>query len=257
MSIKLFIGTSNTEDVWIEKNYLYTLFQNTNENIEVTFLRPKNFPKWNTFGWGTPFTCYRYAIPEICNYKGRAIYTDVDMLNFRNLKDLWDTDLQDRPFGMCWDALQDNGFKWKDTKRARGWWCDSVMVIDNERCKGIVPSTDVIAKAKSTWKWTFMEQYLQSPHIDKGQEFIATLDPRWNSFDGKDGSVWVDSECSDDQPEFELDNIWQLHLTSLSYQPWHPKYNPHGKASYKRKDIAKYLWELNKKTTMIAKSYEF
>ena len=79
MSIKLFIGTSNTEDVWIEKNYLYTLFQNTNENIEVTFLRPKNFPEWNTFGWGTPFTCYRYAIPEICNYKGRAIYTDVDL----------------------------------------------------------------------------------------------------------------------------------------------------------------------------------
>ena len=65
-------------------------------------------------------------------------------------------------------------------------WIDrlSGREIDNERCKGIVPSTDVIAKAKSTWKWTFMEQYLQSPHIDKGQEFIATLDPRWNSFDG-------------------------------------------------------------------------
>ena len=56
MSIRLFIGTSNIEDNWIEKNYLYSLFQNSNEDFEVTFLRPKKFPKWNTFGWGTPFT---------------------------------------------------------------------------------------------------------------------------------------------------------------------------------------------------------
>ena len=256
MSIRLFIGTSNIEDNWIEKNYLYSLFQNSNEDFEVTFLRPKKFPKWNTFGWGTPFTCYRHAIPEICNYKGRAIYTDVDMINFRNMKHLWDTDLCGKPFGMCWDALQDNGVKWRDTKLERGWWCDSVMVIDNEKCKGIVPSTEEIAKAKSTWKWIFMEDYLGSPRKEKGKEFVHTLNPRWNSFDGKNASVYVDGN-SDLQPDFSLEEIWQLHLTSLSYQPWHPKYNPHSKANYKRKDIAEHLWKLNEKTTMIAKSHEF
>ena len=62
---------------------------------------------------------------------------------------------------------------------------------------------------------------------------------------------------SDLQPDLPLEEIWQLHLTSLSYQPWHPRYNPHAKANYKRKDIADYLWKLNEKTTMIAKSHEF
>ena len=43
MKIRLFIGTSNIEDNWIEKNYLYSLFQNSNDDFEVTFLRPKSF----------------------------------------------------------------------------------------------------------------------------------------------------------------------------------------------------------------------
>ena len=85
---------------------------------------------------------------------------------------------------------------------------------------------------------------------------MHTLNTRWNSFDGKNASVYVDGN-SDLQPDFSLEEIWQLHLTSLSYQPWHPKYNPHSKANYKRKDIAEHLWKLNEKTTMIAKSHEF
>jgi len=35
-------------------------------------IAPSMFPDWNTSGWGTPFTCFRYAIPELCNFKGRA-----------------------------------------------------------------------------------------------------------------------------------------------------------------------------------------
>ena len=58
------------------------------------------------------------------NYKGRAIYTDVDMINFRNMKHLFDTDLCGKPFGMCWDALQDNGQEERYQTR-KGWWCDS------------------------------------------------------------------------------------------------------------------------------------
>ena len=58
---------------------------------------------------GTPFTCYRYAIPHMMNFKGRALYTDVDMINFRDIGALFDTDLQGKAFGMVWDALQDNG----------------------------------------------------------------------------------------------------------------------------------------------------
>ena len=42
-------------------------------------------------------------------YKGRALYTDVDMLNFRDISALYKTDLEGKAFGMVWDALRDNG----------------------------------------------------------------------------------------------------------------------------------------------------
>ena len=42
-------------------------------------------------------------------YKGRALYTDVDMVNFRDIAALYKTDLEGKAFGMVWDALQDNG----------------------------------------------------------------------------------------------------------------------------------------------------
>ena len=62
---RLFIGTSNIEDNWIEKDYLYSLFQNSNDDFEYNFLRPEKVGNVEYFWLGTPFTCYRYAIPQI------------------------------------------------------------------------------------------------------------------------------------------------------------------------------------------------
>ena len=41
-----------------------------------------------------------------------------------------------------------------------------------------------------------------------------------------------------------MSDIYHLHFTSLSSQIWHPKYSPHGKASYARKDISDELWKV-------------
>ena len=79
--IKIFVGTSDTEDNWIEKVLVYSLYRNTSEELDIQFLRPKKFPNWNTRGWGTPFTNFRYAIPELCNFEGKAIYMDCDQMN--------------------------------------------------------------------------------------------------------------------------------------------------------------------------------
>ncbi len=37
----------------------------------------------------TPFTFQRFAIPAICQYQGRAIYLDSDMLVFRDIDEIW------------------------------------------------------------------------------------------------------------------------------------------------------------------------
>ena len=245
-TIKLFIGTSEDQDTTIEKIYLYSILKNTNAKVEVTWLRPSMFPTWRREGWGTPFTCFRYAIPELCNFKGRALYTDCDMINFRDISHLWKTDLNGKPFGMVWDSLQMNNHRWIGTEQERGWWCDSLMLIDCEKAKDWVDPIDVQAKWRGTYKWHFMEK-IGSPFKDKSSDIVEEIDARWNSFDGCDTAYHLYKKPYKDVKKIQLhkDEIWQLHLTALSYQPWHPKYNPHAKASHERQDLMEIYWKYN------------
>lgn len=245
-TIKLFIGTSEDQDTTIEKIYLYSILKNTNAKVEVTWLRPSMFPTWRREGWGTPFTCFRYAIPELCNFKGRALYTDCDMINFRDISHLWKTDLNGKPFGMVWDSLQMNNHRWMGTEQERGWWCDSLMLIDCEKAKEWVDPIDVQAKWRGTYKWHFMEK-IGSPFKDKSSSIVEEIDARWNSFDGCDTAYHLYKRPYKDVKKIQLhkDEIWQLHLTALSYQPWHPKYNPHAKASHERQDLMEIYWKYN------------
>lgn len=39
--------------------------------------------------WATDFTCFRFFVPELCNFEGFAIYLDVDMMLFADIAELW------------------------------------------------------------------------------------------------------------------------------------------------------------------------
>ena len=65
--VRIFVGTSEYEDKWIEKVLAYTLISNTDRDVEITWMRPSMFPDWNNTGWGTPFTWFRYAIRMRCS----------------------------------------------------------------------------------------------------------------------------------------------------------------------------------------------
>lgn len=250
-TIRLFIGTSENHDKTIEKIYTYSILKNTTSKVDITFLRPSMFPDWKRQGWGTPFTCFRYAIPELCNFKGKAIYTDVDMINFRDIAHLWRTDLKGKAFGMVWDSLQMNSEKFKDTDQERGWWCDSVMLIDCEKAKPYVHSIEEQAQSNKTYKWAFMAG-IGSPYKEQSKDVVLELDARWNSFDGADTSYpYKRPYPKDERVIFRADEIWQLHLTALSYQPWHPKYNPYAKASHRRQDLMDIYWQYNKEVKML------
>lgn len=40
--------------------------------------------------WSTDFTCFRFAVPEVAGFQGRAIYLDADMLVLADVRELWD-----------------------------------------------------------------------------------------------------------------------------------------------------------------------
>ena len=72
--IRLFIGSSsNGEDVPIEAIYEHTLRKNTERELEIVWMRQtrdmENFwgiEKDATQRWPTPFSGYRWMIPEYC-----------------------------------------------------------------------------------------------------------------------------------------------------------------------------------------------
>ena len=241
--LKIFIGTSEWEDKWIERILVYTLYQNTDRKLDITFLRPSMFEDWNITSWGTPFTCFRYAIPEMCDFKGRAIYMDCDQMNFRDIGYLWDLDLDDCAFGMCWDTLNMNPKEFAGTDLERGWYSDSVILMDCEKAQEYIEPIEEIKNCTWGYKNVF-QKAIHSPHREKAT-MIKQIDSRWNSFDG----YVTDGPATDrmNQQEYGLKDIWHLHFTSLSSQPWHPKYSPHGKATYKREDIANELWKVSYK----------
>ena len=237
--IKIFIGTSETEDRFAERILTWSLYKNATQPLDIKFLRPSMFPEWNQRGWGTPFTCFRYAIPELCNFEGRAIYMDVDQINFRDITHLWKTDLEGNAFGMVWDTLNWNDKEWNGTEWERGWYSDSVMLIDCEKAKPHMAPIAELAESSFSYKYEFMRKMgcPKSPHN------ITKLDSRWNSFDGyvtDDDSL---HEHRSNHKQYAIDEIWQLHWTGLSGQPWHPKYGGFGKATHSRQDLTDLLWE--------------
>lgn len=243
--INIFVGTSDNHDTFIERILVYTLHKNSSEPLNIRFLRPRDFPNWDRSTWGTPFTCFRYVIPHLMGYKGRALYFDVDQTNFRDIAELYHTDLEGCAFGMVWDALQDNGTAGKKAGKPRGWWCDSVMLIDCEKANKWIQTPEKIASWQGSYKWHFPEN-MGCPHKEKTDGIVKEINYRWNCFDGRKTSEPVASLKSEDQSDVPMSEIWHLHWTTISSQPWHPKYQISGNLEHHRKDLCAELWKLAK-----------
>ncbi len=162
--IRLFIGSSpNGLDAVAEQTYEYTLRKNTARPLEIVWMRQTDDPRsfWSEFNsekWVTPFSGFRWGIPEYCGYEGKAIYTDVDMLNFHDIGDLFDTPMED---------------KWMLTRGER--MC--TILFDCEKFKGLVKCPEKSDKNYHNNLYYFFA------HGD-GTELRGDLDPSWNSLDG-------------------------------------------------------------------------
>ncbi len=80
--------------------------------------RPRRNP-YPGQGWGTDFTCFRFAIPEANGFEGRAIYLDVDMILLKDIRNLFEHPM-DKPVMLPehWDVILYDCAKFKDLD----WW---------------------------------------------------------------------------------------------------------------------------------------
>jgi hypothetical protein len=207
--VKVFIGTSsNGEDALIEMAYEYSLRKETDRELEIVWMRQTNDPHcfWHGFAdqnWSTPFSGFRWAIPEYCNFEGRAIYTDVDMLNFHDIGELFDMDMGD-----SWILARDG-------KRFGGKeFC--VMLFDCAKFGGRIPP-------KETWKKepTAHHQFIHN-FVQNGT--VGDLDPAWNSHDR------------------DVFPFKQLHYTHMPTQPWKPAWFTGDPQDHPHPDLVELFW---------------
>lgn len=220
--VKMFIGTSaNGEDAEAEMTYEYTLRENTDRELEIVWMRQTKdltsiWGGWSTERWSTPFSGFRWAIPEVCNYEGRAIYTDVDMINFRDINELLETNLNNKPIA----ARRGSRFGGHE-------FC--VMVFD---CKAFKQHALPINRMKQ-----IAESHLRMINKFSGNEdLVEDLDPRWNCLDGE---------------EYSVDNMWQLHYTKMESQPWKPSWFTGVTCEHKRVELVD-LWYVKKQKALDA-----
>ena len=210
--IRIFIGTSaNNEDADAEMVLEYTLRKNTSHPFEITWMRQthdKNsfWGGWETPRWSTPFSGFRWVIPEACGFTGRAIYMDVDMLNLRDISALYSMDLEGRPMAA------------RRGKRFGGHeFC--VIVMD---CEKLGDMLQPVSRMKGNPD--IHHRYINA--FSGNEQYVTEMDPRWNCHDG-DGRA--------------LDDIWHLHYTEMSTQPWKPVWFTGKTQEHPRPDLVK-LW---------------
>lgn len=202
---RVFIGTED-DQVIAHRVLEYSIRKSSSVPVEITPMLnlPTPIPKDPANRARTTFSFARFAIPELCGYRGRALYLDADMVVFDDIAELANLD-----FG---------GHKVLCTRpgeRAEGWSkfeaphlgarSVAVMLLDCERLdwdvKEIVAGLD---EGRYTYEQLMSDVCVVEPH-----EIGDTLPPEWNHLE-----------------QYEPGNTKLLHYTVVPTQPWKNDDNP-------------------------------
>lgn len=149
----------------------------------------------------TEFSYYRFLIPEICNYQGKAIWLDSDMIALDDIGKLFDT-----PMNGC-DLLA-NKVSYPDIPSSRDPRCPAVLVLDCEKVKFDLESLldEVDINLYSDRDLMHFTTTFRSVHPFK----IGDFEPNWNVRDYWDKYTKL------------------VHYTNLITQPWKYPNHPYG-----------------------------
>jgi hypothetical protein len=153
----------------------------------------------------TPFSFARFAIPEYCNYQGRAVYLDSDMLVFDDI-----AELAVLPFGdarvLCTYQAEPPA-AWKDSTWFHPGRQFSVMVLDCERLDWDVRT---IVGGLDTGRYTYSDLMFEMCVVPDGQ-VADSVPAAWNHLE-----------------HYEEGVTKLLHYTVVPLQPWRSDDNPLG-----------------------------
>jgi len=210
--VKIFIG-SGEQSLLERKVLIYSLHKHTRRNLDISVFNGTHnslerdgqapelapLPLDLKYRNQTEFSLYRYLIPQLCTFKGRAIYLDSDIVCLSDIGDLFDL-----PMGDC-DFLAKREYAEGDGEKM---WGLSVMLIDCERAR--FPLREIFSEIDQ-------DRYTYTEFSQMGKQFrahhsyhIGELAEVWNSFDRADRDTKI------------------IHYTNLFSQPWKYSGHPHG-----------------------------
>jgi hypothetical protein len=92
--IRVFVGCAeNNADIEAQAALEWSIRKHTAREVSVTWMQaiPETpWHGWNRGRWTTPFSGFRWSVPELCDFAGEAIYTDSDVLFLSDIGELWD-----------------------------------------------------------------------------------------------------------------------------------------------------------------------
>lgn len=187
--IRVFVATTEAQMLAV-KVLEFSIRKHTSMSVVVTPIHsagldipapqdPKNQPR-------TPFSFQRFLIPQLMEWKGRAIYLDSDMQVFRDMRHLWFYPMN----GAQILAAREPGASGRRPQF-------SVMLLD---CASLDWNITDIVKALDTGRLTYEQLMWEMKVADR---IRPEIDPSWNSLE-----------------RYDPKTTCLLHYTDMNTQPW-------------------------------------
>ncbi|MCU4418746.1 glycosyl transferase [Acinetobacter bereziniae] len=180
-NIKIFVGCDpNNCDLEQLMVLEHSVRKHTQHNVEFIWMQLShdiNSPwysdqetsqGWSTAKWATPFSGFRWALPELCDFKGRAIYMDADVVVLCDIAELWSHPMNDEAIVIA------KGGK----SSARLCTC----VWDCEKAKEYLPPLDEIRSNPDSHK-NLMRLIKDKPQL------VEPYQDSYNNIDGEDLAI--------------------------------------------------------------------
>jgi hypothetical protein len=183
MTVRIFIGCSgNDEDLEFQAVLHYSLEKHASEPLDITWMRLSRDPSsfwfadpqrklgWRTDFWATPFSALRWGIPAFCNFEGKAIYLDVDMIAMADIAELWHQELTT---GAMLSKLEDISTSVYDNAKMAKFLPPIEQIKEPFRHRDIrrkMQSNGAVQRYKGNWNCLDMRK-------DRGGEYASLNDP--------------------------------------------------------------------------------
>lgn len=186
-SVRIFVASTPSE--WLPLKVLeYSIRLHSSLDVEVypiyEYKKAVPIPKNSRNKARTPFSYQRFLIPEICDYQGKAIYLDSDMLVFSDISRIWNANFEGHQLLTVGDTL--NGRKSQF----------SVMLLN---CDALGWNIENIIDSMDSGLLSYQELMYEMSIVES---IGYGLPPEWNCLERFDQSTCL------------------LHYTDMHTQPW-------------------------------------